>query len=142
MDFLDNNKDLPTHGMKRKTKMENQKRFSGGFVNLQIKLKKNSSSSQLQDSSLETKESSQSQRKQPIPSFKACPEAQIPTALFQSPPSLRKQTLAQKNNPPPSQCSFFLAFNEPKLSPETNLLCSPPPKTCSLLPLTLAPPFF
>ena len=40
MDFLDNNKDLPTHGMKRKTKMENQRGFSGGFVNLQIKLKK------------------------------------------------------------------------------------------------------
>ena len=40
MDFLDNNKDLPTHGMKRKTKMENQRGFSGCFVNLQTKLKK------------------------------------------------------------------------------------------------------
>ena len=39
MDFLDNNKDLLTHEMKRKTKMENQRGFPGCFANLQTKLK-------------------------------------------------------------------------------------------------------
>ena len=96
MDFLDNNKDLPTTWNEEENKNGEPKRILGWLCQPSNKAKKKlfllTTPRLLSGNQGKFTES----KKQPIPSFKACPEAQIPTALFQSPPSLRKQTLPQK----------------------------------------------
>ena len=103
MDFLDNNKDLPTHEMKRKTKMENQRGFPGCFANLQTKLKNFPFYFTILRLLSGNQKKKPSERNSPFLFFqKKVPKLKY-QPLFHSLPSLRKTSSNQKS-------SLFLPF--------------------------------